>query len=79
MTGVSRSVTVSDKLKFTVAGELSKLGNGEPIYIDNVGHPANSRLALATSSETHLHCLGLDLDLSDAGNDGHFAKFSWAA
>lgn len=79
MDGVKRSVTIRDKLKFVVEGVLSKLGNGEPIYIDNVGHPANTRLALAKSAETHLHCFGLDLDLAGAGNNGHFAKFSWAA
>ncbi|MEE2982809.1 MAG: DUF1326 domain-containing protein [Pseudomonadota bacterium] len=79
MDGVERSVTIRDKLKFAIEGVVSKLGNGEPIYIDNVGHPANSKLALARSKETHVHCFGLDLDLAGAGNNGHFAKFSWAA
>ncbi|HJP35339.1 MAG TPA: DUF1326 domain-containing protein, partial [Gammaproteobacteria bacterium] len=79
MDGVNRSVTVRDKLKFVVEGVLSRLDNGEPIFIDNVGHPANTKLALAKSAQTHLDCFGLDLDLDGAGNNGHFAKFSWAA
>ena len=49
------------------------------IYIDNTGHPANRRLALARSKETHVHAFGLDLDLGGQGNNGHFAPFSWAA
>jgi len=74
-----RTVTIRDKLKFVINGVLSRLGNGEPYYIDNVGHPAAKKIALAKSAETHLDCFGLDLDLKGAGNNGHFAKFSWAA
>lgn len=77
--GVQRKVTIRDKLNFVINGVLSRLGNGDPIFIDNVGHPANTKLALAQSAETHVHCFGLDLDIEGAGNNGHFAKFSWAA
>lgn len=77
--GVERTVTIGDKLRFAIAGVLSRLGNGEPFYLDNVGHPAARKLALARSQETHLHCFGLDLDLEGAGNNGHYAKFAWAA
>ena len=77
--GVERAVTITDKLRFAIAGVLSRLGNGEPFYLDNVGHPVSRKLALARSKETHLHCFGLDLDLEGVGNNGHYAKFSWAA
>ena len=77
--GVERAVTIRDKLRFKIAGVLSRLGNGEPFYIDNAGHPAARKLALAKSTETHVHCFGLDLDMKDAGNNGHYAKFAWAA
>lgn len=79
MDGVARSVTIADKLRFAIEGVLSRLGNGEPYYIDNVGHPAARRIALARSKETHVHCFGLDMDIEGAGNNGHFAPFSWAA
>jgi hypothetical protein len=79
MDGLKRSVSIPDVLNFAVEGVESRLGNGEPIVIDNAGHPANSRLALARSLETHIHCFGLDMDLAGAGNNGHFAPFSWAA
>jgi hypothetical protein len=36
-------------------------------------------LALARSKETHVHGFGLDLDIVDKGNNGHFAPFAWAA
>jgi hypothetical protein len=49
------------------------------MYLDNTAHPANRRLALARSRETHLHGFGLDLDIVGKGNNGHFAPFSWAA
>ena len=79
MDGVNRSTTIGAKVRFAIEGVLSRLGNGEPFYIDNVGHPASSKLALARSSATHVHCFGLDLDIDGAGNNGHFAPFSWAA
>lgn len=79
MEGVQRSVSIADKLRFAIEGVLSRLGNGEPYYIDNVGHPAGRRIALARSKETHVHCFGLDMDIEGAGNNGHFAPFSWAA
>jgi hypothetical protein len=74
-----RSVIIADKLRFAIKGVLSRLGNGEPYYVDNAGHPASTRLALAQSEETHVHCFGLDLDIVGAGNNGHYAPFSWAA
>ena len=77
--GVKRAVTIADKVRFAIEGVLSRLGNGDPYYIDNVGHPAASKLALARSKETHVHCFGLDMDIEGAGNNGHFAPFAWAA
>jgi hypothetical protein len=79
MDGVKRSLSIGDKVRFAIEGVLSRLGNGEPYYIENVGHPASRKLALARSKETHLDCFGLKLDMSGAGNNGHFAPFAWAA
>ena len=77
--GLSRSVSIPGVLDFAIEGVPSKLGNGEPIYIDNSGHPANKRLALAKSAQTHLHGFGLKMDLAGKDNNGHFAPFSWTA
>lgn len=79
MDGLRRATTIGGVIAFEIEGVASRNGSGEPFYIDNTGHPANSRLALARSSETHIHGFGLDLDLNGQGNNGHFAPFNWAA
>jgi hypothetical protein len=77
MDGVSRSTVIPGVMEFAVQGVLSRNNNGEPIYIDNTSHPAGRRLALAKSTETHIHGFGLDLDMTGKGNNGHFAPFNW--
>jgi hypothetical protein len=52
---------------------------GEPISLDNVAHPVNTRLALAHATRSHLHAFGLDWDDDSGRNNGHFAPFSWQA
>lgn len=74
----ARSTEAGDLFSFAISGVTSRTGNGEVIAIDNVSHPANTRLALARTSEMHLHGFGLDLDLSGIGNNGHFAPFAWS-
>jgi hypothetical protein len=78
MDDLDRSAKIPEVLSFAIRGVPSGSGNGQPIAIDNTNHPANARLALARSSETHVHAFGLDLDLSDIGNNGHFAPFNWS-
>ena len=75
--GHSRRVRIPDLLSFEIAGVLSRNRSGEPYFIDNTGHPANRRLALARATEARVHAFGLDLDLMGRGNNGHFAPFAW--
>jgi hypothetical protein len=79
MAGLTRRTAIPGLLSFEIEGVASRNGSGDPYYLDNVGHPASRRLALARSKETHIHGFGLDLDLAGQGNNGHFAPFSWAA
>ena len=79
MAGLVRQTVIPDVAAFEIEGVASRNRSGEPFYIDNTGHPANRRLALARSKETHVHGFGLDLDLVGQGNNGHFAPFSWSA
>ncbi len=79
MAGLMRRVAIPGLVSFEIEGVASRNGSGEPYYIDNVGHPAGRRLALARSKETHVHAFGLDMDLMAKGNNGHFAPFAWAA
>lgn len=51
---------------------------GEPIYLDNVGHPTGTRLALARATRSHVHAFGLDWDDESGRNNGHFAPFNWS-
>jgi len=76
--GLKRSTAIAGVLEFAIEGVPSRLGNGEPYYLDNVAHSAGRRLALARSTETHIHSFGLDLDMSGQGNNGHYAPFAWA-
>ena len=77
--GLRRSTTIPDVVSFEIEGVASRNGSGEPYYIDNTGHPAGRRLALARAKQLRMHGFGLDLDLAGKGNNGHFAPFSWAA
>ena len=77
--GLKRSAAVPDILAFEIEGVASRNRSGDPLYIDNTAHPANRRLALARSKETHVKGFGLDLDLVGKGNNGHYAPFAWAA
>jgi hypothetical protein len=77
--GLKRSTMIPDVLSFEIEGVTPRNRPDQPMYLDNTAHPANRRLALARSRETHLHGFGLDLDIVGKGNNGHFAPFSWAA
>ncbi len=76
--GMRRSVSIPGVLDIAVAG-IPGARADEPIYFDNVGHPAASRLALAKASRSHLHAFGIDWDDTSGRNNGHFAPFAWSA
>ncbi|MBV8121721.1 MAG: DUF1326 domain-containing protein [Alphaproteobacteria bacterium] len=79
MDGLKRRVAIADIASFAIEGVLSRNRSGEPFYIDNTGHPASRRLALARATEMRVSGFGLDLDLVAKGNNGHFAPFDWSA
>jgi hypothetical protein len=76
--GMSRSVKVPGALEEVIEGVPSTVAEGEPLYLENTFHPANSRLALATASETHFHAFGIDWDDTSGKTNGHFAPFDWS-
>jgi hypothetical protein len=45
--------------------------------VDNTGHPASDRLAVAHASKSHVHALGLTWDDTSGKNNGHYAPFAW--
>ncbi len=76
--GLKRSVSIPGVVEQSVEGVTSPPTPDEPMALDNTGHPANARLALAKSTGSHVHVFGLDWD-DEGGNNGHFAPFSWKA
>jgi hypothetical protein len=50
---------------------------GEQMYLEGIGHPVNSKLAIGRAKRSHTHALGFDWDQVDGRNNGHFAPFAW--
>ncbi|MDO8479901.1 MAG: DUF1326 domain-containing protein [Candidatus Rokubacteria bacterium] len=76
--GMRRSVSIPGALDLAIEG-IPGASQTEPIYLDNVGHPAATRLALAKASRSHMHAFGINWDDSSGKNNGHFAPFSWSS
>lgn len=74
--GMRRAVSIPGVLDLAIEG-IPGANAGEPIWFDNVGHPAASRLALARASRSHMHAFGIDWDETSGRNNGHFAPFAW--
>jgi len=48
-----------------------------PLHLDNTGHPAATRFALAHALKSHVDALGLAWDDASGKNNGQYAPFSW--
>jgi hypothetical protein len=76
--GAKWSVTAASLVDMSAEGAMGVNPNTtEPLHLDNTGHPAASRFALARALKSHVDALGLRW--SDAGgkNSGQYAPFSW--
>jgi len=51
--------------------------SSEPIHLDNTGHPAADRFALARASNSRVQALGLAWEDLSGKNNGQYAPFSW--
>jgi hypothetical protein len=49
----------------------------EPLFLDNTGHPAADRFALARATASHVRALGMAWDDVSGRNNGQYASFSW--
>ena len=49
----------------------------EPLYLENTGHPAADRFALANAVKSHVDALGLSWHDTSGKNNGQYAPFSW--
>jgi hypothetical protein len=75
--GMNRSVEIGGALDQAIEGVPGRGNPDEPIYLDNTGHPANNRLALAKATRSHVHVFGIDWDDVSGVKNGHLAPFDW--
>jgi hypothetical protein len=52
---------------------------GQPLFLDNTGHPAADRFGLAKAQASHLHVFDIEWDDESGGNNGQYAPFHWRA
>ena len=77
--GLDFAVKAGELVDQACAGVASAVQPGEPLYLDNVAHPVNSRLALAKATRSIFKVFGLDWSDSSGTRNGHFAPFAWTA
>jgi len=75
--GNRRAVMIPGVLEQEVNGVPSE-GGEDCLAVDNVFHPANKRLALATAAKNLVSRFGLRWDDTGSGRNGHFAPFVWS-
>jgi len=72
--GVKWSVKAARLVDMAAQGAMGiNPGATEPLYLENTGHPAADRFALAHAVKSHVDALGLSWD--DAS--GQYAPFAW--
>ncbi len=76
--GMRRSASIPGALDIVIEG-IAGANPTDPIFFDNVAHPAATRLALAKASRSHMHAFGIDWDDTSGKNNGHFAPFAWSS
>lgn len=76
--GLNYAVTAGNLLDQAVMGVPSMADPSVPISIDNTGHPANSRLAIARAVNSMFNAFGITWKDQTGTRNGHFAPFSWA-
>lgn len=75
--GMKLSVKAGDLIDQAIEGVPGPARPGEPIYIDNTGHPVASKLALAKATRSKFNAFGIRWDDSSGTRNGHFAPFAW--
>ena len=76
--GARWSVNASDFVDMTAEGVMGiNPAATEPMHLDNTGHPAADRVALARAANSRVHALGLAWEDASGKNNGQYAPFSW--
>jgi hypothetical protein len=76
--GVKWSVKAAGLVDMAAQGAMGiNPGETEPLHLDNTGHPAANRFALAHAVNSHVDALGLSWDDASGKNNGQYAPFAW--
>jgi hypothetical protein len=76
--GAKWSVKASDFVDMTAEGAKGLNPEAtEPMHLDNTGHPAADRFALARAAKSRVKALGLAWEDASGKNNGQYAPFSW--
>lgn len=76
--GAKWSVRASDLVDMAAEGAKGLNPDAtEPMYLENTGHPAADRFALAHASKSRVQALGLAWEDASGNNNGQYAPFSW--
>jgi hypothetical protein len=76
--GAKWSITASDLVDMAAEGAKGiNPDSTEPMHLDNTGHPAADRFALAHASRSRVRALGLAWEDVSGKNNGQYAPFSW--
>ena len=76
--GAKWSVTAAKLLDMSAEAAMGiNPNNTEPLYLDNTGHPAANRFALAHALKSHVDALGMRWSDTSGKNNGQFAPFNW--
>jgi|SRR5688572_229304 len=77
-TGEKWSVKASDLVDMAAEGAKGINPDAtEPMHLDNTGHPAADRFALARAARSRVDAFGLAWEDVSGTNNGQYAPFSW--
>ncbi len=76
--GAEWSVSAAKLVDMAARGAMGINPNvTEPLYLENTGHPATNRFALAHATRSRVNALGLSWTDTSGKNNGQYAPFSW--
>jgi hypothetical protein len=76
--GMTFASKAGDMIDQEIAGIPSMADETVPVSLDNTGHPANARLALAKATRSIFNAFGISWNDSSGSRNGHFARFAWS-
>ncbi len=77
-TGTKWSVTAAKFVDMAAQGAMGLNPSAtEPLHLDNTGHPAANRFALAHAIKSQVDALGLSWRDASGKNNGQYAPFAW--